>query len=343
MVVKKLKEVGSCSGELRGGNIGVENRKRPSALRIDQGEDNIEDILSKRRKGEMEEKEEVEINGNVVMRKVYSKDKKEGNGVVWKKNGEPRKVTKEKQGGRIMETVSSGGGGDQQKEVLSMADVEKIGMMKGVLLSKGIKKVAVTGLQKKTLLGRCTFLEADVRKAELLFAKCYKDGVPTLTANFYLGRAYGLQVVNASYLAVWEKGEDMPDPADFPAYGFYQIEGKRRKIPLKPITKPLMSGGTFCLINLTEEYPETLIGELIIQLGGKVVLEVEDCRGENSFCIGETHLEGRDVYKPDWILDIVQQGTLVGFKHYLVEAPADLDDSGFVSQVWCIYETVQHL
>ena len=167
--------------------------------------------------------------------------------------------------------------------------------------------------------------------------------MPTLTANFYLGRAYGLQVVNASYLAVWEKGEDMPDPADFPAYGFYQIEGKRRKIPLKPITKPLMSGGTFCLINLTEEYPETLIGELIIQLGGKVVLEVEDCRGENSFCIGETHLEGRDVYKPDWILDIVQQGTLVGFKHYLVEAPADLDDSGFVSQVWCIYETVQHL
>ena len=52
-----------------------------------------------------------------------------------------------------------------------------------------------------------------------------------MTANFYLGRAYGLQVVNASYLAVWEKGEDMPDPADFPAYGFYQIEGKRRKIP----------------------------------------------------------------------------------------------------------------
>ena len=82
----------------------------------------------------MEEKEEVEINGNVVMRKVYSKDKKEGNGVVWKKNGEPRKVTKEKQGGRIKETVSSGGGGDQQKEVLSMADVEKIGMMRGVLL-----------------------------------------------------------------------------------------------------------------------------------------------------------------------------------------------------------------
>ena len=95
-----MKEVGSCSGELRGGNIGVENRKRPSALRIDQGEDNIEDILSKRRKGEMEEKEEVEINGNVVMRKVYSKDKKEGNGVVWKKNGEPRKVTKEKERSR---------------------------------------------------------------------------------------------------------------------------------------------------------------------------------------------------------------------------------------------------
>ena len=84
-----------------------------------------------------------------------------------------------------------------------------------------------------------TFLEADVRKAELLFVKCYKDGVPTLTANFYLGQAYGLQVVNASYLAVWEKGEDMPDPADFPAYGFYQIEGKRRKIPLKPITRGL--------------------------------------------------------------------------------------------------------
>jgi len=75
----------------------------------------------------------------------------------------------------------------------------------------------------------------------------------------------------------------------------------------------------------------------------EVTVTEEDCRGENSFCIGETHLEGRDVYKPDWILDIVQQGTLVGFKHYLVEAPADLDDSGFVSQVWCIYETVQHL
>ena len=51
--------------------------------------------------------------------------------------------------------------------------------------------------------------------------------------------------------------------------------------------------------------------------------------GEKSFCIGETSLEGIDVYKPAWILDIVQLGYLVGYKKYLVEA-----FSGFVSQVY---------
>ena len=67
---------------------------------------------------------------------------------------------------------------------------------------------------------------------------------------------------------------------------------------------------------------------IVINEWAHILWIMEECVGEKSFCIGETSLEGIDVYKPAWILDIVQLGYLVGYKKYLVEA-----FSGFVSKV----------
>ena len=188
---------------------------------------------------------------------------------------------------------------------LNVRKLEQIATLKGILLSKGISKVAVSGLSKGEKK-RCPLppsLVAEVRSAGLLFVKCSEIGVAIETANFYLGRAYGLHVVNASFLLDWEETQKLPNLDNYVVVGSYLKGGK--VVPLKPIKEKLMFGEAFRICSFKgNDYPVDLIKELITRMGGSLV--DEDSTDVKAYNIGSEFIQGKEMFRPDWVLDMVE-------------------------------------
>ena len=214
---------------------------------------------------------------------------------------------------------------------LNVRKLEQIATLKGILLSKGISKVAVSGLSKGEKK-RCPLppsLVAEVRSAGLLFVKCSENGVAIETTNFYLGRAYGLHVVNASFLLDWEETQKLPNLDNYVVVGSYLKGGK--VVPLKPIKEKLMFGEAFRICSFKgNDYPVDLIKELITRMGGSLV--DEDSTDVKAYNIGSEFIQGKEMFRPDWVLDMVEQGRVLAKKRFLVELQED-DDEGIFSQV----------
>ena len=217
-------------------------------------------------------------------------------------------------------------------ENVDFRKLEQVATLKEILMSKGISKVALSGLSKREKK-RCPLpssLLDEVRRAGLLFVKCSGNGVAVMTTNFYLARAYFLPVVNASFLQDWEKEQKLPNLEDYLVVGSYLKGGE--VVPLKPIKEPLMIGGVFRLCSFKDnDYPVDLIRELIIRMGGRLV--DEDCFGTKVYNIGSEFIQGKEILSPDWILDTLEQGRVQAKKRFVVEFEEQEDDEGIFSQV----------
>ena len=220
-----------------------------------------------------------------------------------------------------------------EKRRVKIIQLERAATLKGFLFSKGISKVAVTGLSTKQK-EKCILpssLLAEVRSADLLFVKCEEHGLPILTPNFYLGRAYGLQVANASFLQDWEEKNMLDAELDnYAVVGSYLKQGKF--VPLKPIKEPLMIGAVFCITSFEgSDHPVDLARELIIRMGGRIV--DENSNEQKIHYIGNEWIPGKTVFRPDWIFDCVEQGRVLAKKRFLIEPPKEEEDETVLSQV----------
>ena len=211
--------------------------------------------------------------------------------------------------------------------------MEQATTLKGILSSRGILKVAVSGLsagQNKICLLPASLL-ADVRNADLLFVKCSENGVPLSTANFYLGRAYGLQVANASFLIDWEEKRQLPQLDNYlVVFGSYLKRGEL--VPLKPIKEHLFLGQIFCITSLKgSDHPMDLTMELIIRMGGRIVDEKSE--EEKIHYIGNEWMAGLTILRPEWIFDSVEQGSIMKKARFIIQPAEDQDDEAVFSQV----------
>ena len=216
---------------------------------------------------------------------------------------------------------------------LEHCPVEQATTLKKILSSRGILKVAVSGLspgQNKRCLLPASLL-VDVRNADLLFVKCSDNGVPLPTANFYLGRAYGLQVANASFLIDWEEKQQLPQLDNYlVVFGSYLKRGEL--VPLKPIKEHLFLGQIFCITSLKgSDHPVDLTMELIIRMGGRIVDEKSE--EEKIHYIGNEWMAGLTTLRPDWIFDSVEQGSIMKKARFIIEPAEDQDDEAVLSQV----------
>ena len=220
-----------------------------------------------------------------------------------------------------------------EERSVEIAKLEQVATLKGVFGIKGISKVAVTGLsveQKKRCLLPSSLLVDDVRSADLLFVRCSDNGVPLSTPNFYLGRAYSSQVVNASFLIDWEENRQLPKLEDYVVVGSYLKRGE--PVPLKPIKEPLMIGKIFCITSFKgSDHPVDLTMELIIRMGGRIV--DEECDEDKIHFIGTEVILGKKVFRPDWIFDSVEHGAVLKKMRFLVEPPQEQDGETIFSQV----------
>ena len=300
--------------------------KKEVGTNIDQG--SLSSTVSK-------EASNVRSLGENWDKKEAEKPSGEGNGASL----EEKKSVDEKKGQRSGEEENCGGekmtaSGEEMMKA-DLRRLEQIATFKGVLLSKGISKVAVSGLtktekEKCPLLFSLLGLLAEVRSAGLLFIKCSENGVAYTTPNFYLGRAYGLTVVNASFLLDWEENQELPNLDNYLVVGSYLKGGEL--VPLTPIKEPLMIGKVFRLCSFKgKKVSVDLIRELIIRMGGRIV--DEDCADDKAFNIGSEFIQGKEMFRPDWILDTVEQGKVLAKKRFVVEFHKEVDEEGIYSQV----------
>ena len=170
-----------------------------------------------------------------------------------------------------------------------------------------------------------------MRNADLLFVKCSDNGVPLPTANFYLGRAYGLQVANASFLLDWEEKQQLPRLENYlVVFGSYLKRGEL--VPLKPIREHIFIGQIFCITSLKgSDHPEDLTMELIIRMGGRIVDEKSE--EKKIHYIGNEWMAGMTILRPEWIFDSVEQGSVLKKARFIIEPAEDQDGEAVFSQV----------
>ena len=288
--------------------------------------------LKKKKGAELEKQEKAKFkfkNKEERTKTLSNKAKRRSGGEGEGTSLEENENAEVKKGRRSGEEQSCGG----EKMKVDLRKLEQIATLKEMLLSKGISKVAVSGLSKEEKK-KCPLpssLVAEVRSAGLLFVKCSENGVAVTTTNFYLGRAYGLPVVNASFLLDWEEQQKLPILDNYVVVGSYLKGGK--VVALKPLKEPLMVGEVFRLGSGSfkgNDYPVDLIKELIIRMGGSVV--DEDSTDVKAHNIGSEFIQGKELFRPDWVLDMVEQGRVLAKKRFLVELEED-DDEGIFSQV----------
>ena len=65
-------------------------------------------------------------------------------------------------------------------------------------------------------------------------------------------------------------------------------------------------------------------------MGGSIL--DEDSTDVKAYNIGSEFIQGKEMFRPDWVLDMVEQGRVLAKKRFLVELQED-DDEGIFSQV----------
>ena len=295
-------------------------------------------VVERKRAGlEEEESRVTSLKGVLEKEDVATTDKvekcKEGPGSVGGKGRSSGEIVRDRSEDGCREKTKAREERSPKIARLEHCPVEQATTLKGILSSRGILKVAVTGLsagQNKRCLLPSSLL-VDVRNADLLFVKCSDNGVPLPTANFYLGRAYGVQVANASFLLDWEEKQQLPRLENYlVVFGSYLKRGEL--VPLKPIREHIFIGQIFCITSLKgSDHPEDLTMELIIRMGGRIVDEKSE--EKKIHYIGNEWMAGMTILRPEWIFDSVEQGSVLKKARFIIEPAEDQDGEAVFSQV----------
>lgn len=193
------------------------------------------------------------------------------------------------------------------------------------LAARGVNKVAMSGFRngQRGTMRLPENLVATVEGAELLFIPCAEGGVIMGTANFYLARVLGMQIVDFKFLIEWASKNSLPHLEDYPVVSsrFHRREGRQS---IQPLHKLLFEHQVFCVLD-TVSGQGVLVGKLIGKMGGQVVSPEERDRVTGRvYTLSEDPVEGESVYQTDWVLDSLEVGAVLKPSLFLMEPEVDM-------------------